>query len=81
MHPKLSTLDATSVTSQVTRETSWNGLNIPTLLERLNCEDEDIVVATLQQLQNVASVDRMTVLMIGVDFCLHCVVEPIHLDF
>ncbi|KAK2945865.1 hypothetical protein BLNAU_19233 [Blattamonas nauphoetae] len=59
---------------------SWNLSNISSLLAILQCDDEDIIVDTLRTLQKVASVDQMTVSMIGVDFCLHCVVSHTHLD-
>ncbi|KAK2944899.1 hypothetical protein BLNAU_20189 [Blattamonas nauphoetae] len=74
--------------------------NISSLLEVLQCDDEDIIVDTLRTLQKVASgvyscrihrfvvilldvfqkVDQMTGSMIGVHFCLHCVVSLTHLD-
>ncbi|KAK2958912.1 hypothetical protein BLNAU_6161 [Blattamonas nauphoetae] len=39
----------------MTCETSWDSSNISSLLEVLQCDDEDIIVDTLQELQKVAS--------------------------
>ncbi|KAK2961923.1 hypothetical protein BLNAU_2979 [Blattamonas nauphoetae] len=66
----------------------WNPSNISSLLQVLQSDDEDIVVGALSQLLKVASVlgvfkklGRMTLLTIGVNTCLHCVVELAHQDF
>ncbi|KAK2949802.1 hypothetical protein BLNAU_15284 [Blattamonas nauphoetae] len=54
MHSELSTPNTDCSSGEIPCETSWNVSNISLLLEALNCNDEDILITTLGELQQVA---------------------------